>query len=179
MNDILVRIITSPFFIWGTIALMVVILGNNMFTSIRKRLQRDDELEKQKQEVEHLKSLPLPVNRTKALLEKIVIKLEELSANAKEKATEALIHKGNKKPSSYPYGVPTTRQADWAKWKKCYVIIKPMRTQGASLEEIKSNIENDHRDLLLPSSIDTLTNILKAGDEGLLNEFPPKIITPE
>jgi hypothetical protein len=70
-----------------------------------------------------------------------------------------------------PYGLPTKKRQEWVKWKKLYSIIKPMITEGKSWSEITTELELNYPDL--PSSIDTLSNIEKAGNDGLLDTWPP------
>jgi len=79
----------------------------------------------------------------------------------------------NKKRPLSPFGVPTKKREEWRKWKDLYTIIKPMETLGSTWEEMMAKIQTDHNHL--PSSYDTLSNVLKAGDAGLLDQFPPDI----
>ncbi|MGA2503152.1 MAG: hypothetical protein ABSG01_03570 [Anaerolineales bacterium] len=70
-----------------------------------------------------------------------------------------------------PFGLPTKKREEWVRWKKTYSIIKPMITQGKSWNEIVIELELNYPDL--PSTTDTLSKIEKAGNDGLLDTWPP------
>jgi hypothetical protein len=77
------------------------------------------------------------------------------------------------KPS---YGLPTKKREEWVKWKKTYSIIKPMITEGKSWNEIIIELETNQENL--PFTKDTLSKIEKAGNDGLLDTWPPKWQSP-
>jgi type II secretory pathway pseudopilin PulG len=151
------KIITSPV-CYGSIGLLLMLAASWYFSNSERQQRREAKQKARRQRLEVLE---------KAKRERI----------NKPTFFEAVRNKVTRqKKSAYPYGVPTKKREDWARWKRCYAIIKPMNSQGASWNEIKTFIENNHSDL--PSSLDTLRNIFNAGNDGLLDEFPPRIKTP-
>lgn len=169
------KIITSPA-CYGSIGLLLMLFASRYFSNSERQQRREAKQEARRQRLEALEQAkqerigkPTLGDAIKEIVQnqnKILLMFKE---NVKAKTTR-------QKSSAYPYGVPTKKREDWARWKRCYAIIKPMTLQGASWDAIKTLIENDHRDL--PSGLDTLRSIFNAGNDGLLDEFPPKIKTP-
>lgn len=176
------KVITSPV-CYGSIGLLLMYLALSYLTHYQRverreareqaRQQRREDFEKRMQELRESKS-SLPryslwdkINEIAQEQKKIISTLAE---NVKAKTTR------RNKASAYPYGVPIKKYEEWARWKRCYGIIKPLTSQSASWDEIKSFIENNHEGL--PSSLDTLRSIFNAGNDGLLDKFPPEIKTP-
>lgn len=171
------KIITSPA-CYGSIGLLILLFAASYLSRYQKaerreaRQQRREDFERRMQELRESRS-SLPRFSLWDKINEIAQKQNNIISTLAENMKAKSIRQ---KVSAYPYGVPIKKREEWARWKRCYGIIKPMTSQGASWDEIKSIIENDHEEL--PSSLDTLRNIFNAGNDGLLDEFPPKIKTP-
>lgn len=165
----LVGLFTEPG-CYGLIGFLILAL---VIGSIRVKRQRRKRLAETERKPEVIVTQPNNKTTIREVVENIYKEINSIKSSLAENTR---IGKGMKeKKSSYPYGVPTKKYEDWARWKRTYTIIKPLTVQALPWDEIKRFVENHNTDL--PSSLDTLPNILKAGDDGLLNEFPPVIKT--